>query len=1399
MARAFQLLGNLQFTPDGDATALATSNKGLALVAYLIVTGQEWPREFIADLLWDSESTKGSLNSLRSLLTRVRKDLPELHITRRTLAFRPTRKTVVDLILLRKGLVSSALSELEEALALYNGNLLGHFYLPDAPRFNEWLVVAQEQLHREVVDGYQRLCTALLEQEQWTRGAIVAQRWLVLDPLDEEALRWLMRMLTNDGRPVAALRHYEAAKQLLWRELSIEPDVETAILAEQIRAIEPEQSGRIRKSHTPEIRSKRFLWGQTPLVGSLLGRTAELGQLVTWLVGEQQQVVAITGIGGVGKTTLAAETIRSVGGQFDAVIWQSMLNAPTLEELLPDILRELSENQYSELDARLDHQLSVLLNLLRQRCCLLVLDNLETVLHTEQSDDLYASSGPYGRLLEFIAQKEHQSCLLITSRELPQSFRRLDDAETRVRVLQLPGLDEMAGRRLLGKHGLVADDQAARMLVDRYSGNPLALNLVGRTIQEFYGGDVAAFAAQDTLIFDDIRRVLDQQFRHLSDFEREILIWLTLTREPQSLQDLQASLAYPASRRILIEALRSLLRRSLLHKNESGFLLQNVITEYLTDTVNEQAVREIRAGQLDLLRKHALLQAQALSYVRRSQARLFLRPIAEQLLDNPGEHTLKQHFALLLESLRGEVWTQVAYAPGNLLNLMLHMNLDIRGADFSHLPIRQAYLSEALLPQVNFAGTDLSSTVFVDVFGIVYSVAFSPEGNLLAASGGDGRVRVWDIFLNQPLLVLDGHSDTVHSVVFSPDGSLLASGSADKAVRLWRLPTADLGNEAPQSKILQGHEEGVHALAFSPDGRILASAGADNKICLWDAYSGLNLAVLGGHRDRVQSIAFSSDGVLLASGSRDQTIGIWNLNNLLHRFQVKVDRPSTYPADQFLHGHNNWVNVVSFSPSGRTLASAGADGMIGLWDVAALPTPGPPAHSHVYADQPRRVFEGHGTGVQSIAFSPDGKMLVSGGNDHSVRLWEFDSGQLLHVLSGHTNWVNSVRFSPDGHTVASGSWDHSVRLWRVRDRQELRMYNGYTNWIFSVAFSPDGRELATGGSDKRVRLLRNPVLPEDDSNLAVAGKGYSPVPGSSPGTDTIRLTLEGHSDWVWKVALSPDCRSVASAGMDFTARVWDLNSGQILQLLHGHNDGVQAITYSPDSRMLATGGLDHTICLWDLDSGRLLTTLQGHTGWCLSLHFSPDGRFLASSGADRTVRLWNLSQVESPGGEASGQILYEHDDGVQQVRFSPDGRLLASGSWDKTVRLWDIDRAETRFRLQGHSDIVRPVAFSHDGCTLLSAGNDMTVRLWNIHDGSLLGVLEGHTGWVFSADFSPDDRLIASGSGDETIKIWDVQSGFCLKTLPMPKPYEGVEITGATGITGAQRSALKMLGAVENS
>jgi WD40 repeat protein len=199
----------------------------------------------------------------------------------------------------------------------------------------------------------------------------------------------------------------------------------------------------------------------------------------------------------------------------------------------------------------------------------------------------------------------------------------------------------------------------------------------------------------------------------------------------------------------------------------------------------------------------------------------------------------------------------------------------------------------------------------------------------------------------------------------------------------------------------------------------------------------------------------------------------------------------------------------------------------------------------------------------------------------------------------------------------------------------------------------------------------------------------------------------------------------------------------------------------------------------------------------MGLDFSRDGRMLVTSGADRTVRLWDLSKIDGPGSEDAGRILYEHEDGVQQVKFSPDGKLVASGSWDMTAVIWDVESNKLRHVLHGHSKIVRPVEFSPDGRMLLTGSDDQTIRLWDVAGGRLLCVFEGHQGWVFAATFSPNGRYLASASSDETIGIWDVATGSRLHTWPMPKPYAGMDITGATSLTQAQRKALLDLGAVE--
>ena len=433
-----------------------------------------------------------------------------------------------------------------------------------------------------------------------TKALDIARRWLALDPLDEAALRQEMTLLALKGQPNAALQRYAVTGEALMKTLGLQPEPTTVELAEKIQVggLQPPPLGEV--TSEPLAKTTRLSWDETPLLGSFFGRTAELAQLRRWLVEEGRRLVAIYGIGGMGKTALSAHTIGTIGDQFASVIWRSLLNAPRLNELLPAILQTLSEFRLDEVPPGPDDRFALLLELLRAQRCLLVLDNVDTVMEQNQTGAFRDGYAGYGQLLEFVAEHDHQSSLLFTTRELPASLVHLTNSASQVRVMSLKGLDVTDGRRLFRSHGLELAEEATGTLIEGYSGNPLALHLVAETIQNFYQSDSSAFLKEAVPIFGDIRNVLDQQFSRLSPLEQQILIWLAIAREPMALKDLQGVFVRSILQRDLLEALWTLQRRSLLEKTVAGFTLQNVIIEYLTDVLVERSVQELRSGQLDV-------------------------------------------------------------------------------------------------------------------------------------------------------------------------------------------------------------------------------------------------------------------------------------------------------------------------------------------------------------------------------------------------------------------------------------------------------------------------------------------------------------------------------------------------------------------------------------------------------------------------------------------------------------------------------------------------------------------------------------------------------------------------------------------------------------------------------
>jgi WD40 repeat protein len=509
---------------------------------------------------------------------------------------------------------------------------------------------------------------------------------------------------------------------------------------------------------------------------------------------------------------------------------------------------------------------------------------------------------------------------------------------------------------------------------------------------------------------------------------------------------------------------------------------------------------------------------------------------------------------------------------------------------------------------------------------------------------------------------------------------------------------------------------------------------------------------------KVRSVSYSPDGKTLASASGDNMVKLWDV--------VTGKELNT------LKGHQDGVSSVSFFPDGKTLASASLDGTVKLWDVGT--------------GKELNTLKGNQHRVISVSFSPDGKTLAFASIDGTVKLWDVVRGKEFKTLKGSQLPVD-VSFSPDGKTLAFASIDGTVKWWDVVTGKEPKTLKWNQGRYTSVSFSPDGKTLASASWDKTVKLL-DVVTGKELKTLnghqsAVYAVSYSPD-GKTLATasfdKTVKLwdvvtgkelkTLKGHQDRVWSVSYSPDGRTLASASADKTVRIWEVkalwdNSKEpsISQPLRGHEEQVWAVAFSPDGNQIVSGGLDRTLRIWDADTGKTIgKPLQGHTAPVRALAYSPDGKYIVSGSYDKTLRLWNAKT-----GKAI-RTLPGHTSGLFSVAFSPDSKRIVSGSDDKTLRIWDTETGKAIRTLPGHTDFVYSVAFSPDGKRIVSGSKDKTLRLWDTETGKAIRTLQGHTGMVRSVAFSPDGKRIVSGSRDKNLRLWDAETGKAIG-----KPFKG--------------------------
>ena len=1080
-------------------------------------------------------------------------------------------------------------------------------------------------------------------------------------------------------------------------------------------------------------------------ISDCVNRPQELTQLQHWLQEAGCRAILLWGLPGVGKTTLISQLLENLPDVPFFVGYLKLRPGATDEAFLTAVMAWLLSTGQTVPTSSIEPW-TWLVQQFGQRRYLLVVDQLEALFQPGQPPGTFSpETRNIEQFFQGVAAQLHQSLVVWVSREKPLDLSQMRGGQ--MREYQLNDLTFAEAQTLLQQRGIQATSPDWQTLLDRYGGNPLLLKGMAATVQEVYQGQVASFlSGSDPVIPGLFREGIEQILVRLTDDEYYILFRLAQAQEPITIDALATSMVPPPN----ATALQSLLGRGVCYPVSSPsegttcFDLTPIIRSIVLEQLRSRLLEELKSNHLNLFNRLPLVVATACEGVQERQRQILLYPLIEALQRQyPTESGIMEKCQHIYQSLRQGNLGATGYGTGNYIHLCDSLGISLSGVNFADLSIWQSDLRHINLQGADFRRARFADTIFATALGRNPVIAFSQNGEYLATGDQEGRLLLWEPHQGKLLKVLDdGLGQGIRAIAFSPGTELLAVSTDSGRIWLWSL------SESYRPDGLFNHPVTVVSLSFSPDGSLLASGDEEGQVFLWDIASGEAQGRWHYHQRAVRSLSFDPQGQTLVSSGDDQQAYVWRLDQ------------SDW-VKEFQAGPTAQIRTVGFladpqwpeSPP-RAVAAGYDEQSLTLWDMET---------GRAYWAVPS-----DGRAILTMALDGRGQSLICSYQDFSVDLWNLPRRERQFRLSGFKAPVWTMVFSPNGQWFATGG-DYIVKLWDTTSGACLRRFIGQAQPVRCLALTPAGNTLLTGHEDHSLRLWQ-----------------WSTAKSTiCPGQ------LVGHTAAVQAIAVSCDSQWWASSASDFTIRLWQSNNQHSERIIAPLESTAHTLAFSFDSRILASAGEETTIALWDTATGKQLNSLEGHESPASCLLFSADDKILVSGGRDGDLRVWEVTQ-------GSSRILPGHQGRVHSLTLSRDGRLLASASYDGGLRWWALPQGDLLGQWhhpQGHW--LQAVTLGPENEILAITSQAHQVEVWDVQAQRCRHQLEGHRHDIWQIVVSWDRTTLATASQDDEIRIWRLDSGTCLQVLHPDRPYEGVNILGAEGLSEPEIKMLRALGAIE--